>query len=130
MPGNYPPQSWILKVSGAISQTGLFLTFGLTLVVVPLTLWFGWTRNGRGFEALAQTAFCASMVWFLIATMQWSRSFRKLTGVSSAKLLFGPRPDESDELKAWRCGRRCLFAFLAMIGSMAAFALVLWLRGE
>jgi RHS repeat-associated protein len=63
------------------------------------------------------------------ATLMWSRSFGKLTGASSARLLLGPFPEELSEQSAWRWGRQCRYAFFAMILSMGIFALALWLHG-
>lgn len=100
------------------------------LVVIPLTLWFAWARKSTTIQSVIETLFCLSFAWGNVATWQWFRNFRKLGQSSSTRLLLGPRPEDPDELRAWKWGRHCRYAFLAMILSMGAFAMVLWLRGE
>lgn len=124
-----PAQKRIKGLGGVIGRAGLISTSILTLIIIPLILWYAWSRHFNVPLALSETVFCASMVWFLISTLMWSRRFGKLTGTSSARLLLGPFPDELSEQSAWRWGRQCRYAFFAMILSMGVFALALWLQG-
>lgn len=125
-----PENTKILSLGKILSKSGLVGAIVLALIVLPLILWYAWSQRVSIVQALSETAFCVSMVWFLVATMRWTRSFGKLDGSSSARLLFGPLPADPDEQTAWRWGRQCRYAFLAMVLSMGAFAFVLWLRGE
>jgi hypothetical protein len=124
-----PARKRIIGIGGAIGRGGLIGTSMLALIIIPLTLWYAWSQHFNVLQAVSETVFCASMVWFLISTLMWSRSFGKLTGTSSARLLFGPFPEELSEQSAWRWGRHCRYAFFAMILSMGIFALALWLQG-
>lgn len=119
----------ITGIGGAVGRGGLIGTSILALIIIPLILWYAWSRHINVPLAVSETVFCASMVWFLISTLMWSRSFGKLTGTSSARLLLGPFPGELSEQSAWRWGRHCRYAFFAMILSMGIFALALWLQG-
>ena len=125
-----PVQTRMLGAGRVLGKGGLIGTAILAVIVIPLTLWYAWSRNNSVAQTLAETAFCISMVWFLISTLRWTRSFGKLNGSSSAQLLLGPFPADPNEQVAWRWGRHCRYAFFAMILSIGAFALVLWLRGE
>jgi len=120
--------SWLFKLSGIVSKGGLLLTIALGVLVVPLTLWFVWAKEGVGIDAIFQTVLCVSFVWFLISTMRWGRAVQKLNGASSTKLLLGPRPEKPEYLIAWRLGRSCRYALLAMFASIVASGFVIWLR--
>jgi hypothetical protein len=111
------------------ASTGLEILLAF-LVVIPLTVWFAWSRKSTTIQSVIETLFCLSFAWGNVATWQWFRNFRKLGQSSSTRLLLGPRPEDPDELRAWKWGRHCRYAFLAMILSMGGFAMVLWMRGE
>ncbi len=119
------------SLGGAVAKGGLVATVVLAAIIIPLMMWYAWSRSTSVLQALSETAFCVSMVWFLISTMKWERSFGKVSGsASSGKLLFGPQPNDLDERIAWRWGRHCRYSFVAMILSMGAFALALWRSGQ
>ena len=114
-----------IKISSAL---GTFLGFA---VVIPLTLWFAWTHHSTLAEAIIKTLFCISFGWIMVSTLGWIRSFRALgNGPSSAALLLGPRPEDPDEVRAWKWGRQFRYALFALLLSMIAFAVILQLNGE
>jgi len=114
-----------IRISSAL---GTFLGF---VVVIPLTLWFAWTHHSTLAEAIIKTLFCISFGWMMVSTLGWFRSFRALgNGPSSAALLLGPRPEDPDELRAWKWGRQFRYALFAVLLSMIAFAVILQLNGE
>ena len=127
---NTPPPAWFLRVVGIFVKGAFILTIVIAAVVLPWLLWMAWTRNRSGLEAFFVTALCGSFVWFSVSTWQWSRSFRKLIGASSTRLLLGPRPEDPSEVSAWWWGRHCRYSFLAMALSILAIGLTLWRRGE
>jgi hypothetical protein len=101
------------------------------LVVIPLTLWFAWTRRSRSAEAMPVTLLSISSAWMLVSVLGWSRSFRALgNGPSSAALLLGPRPEARDQLRAWKWGRHIRYALLAVLLSMIGIGTTLWLNGN
>jgi len=122
-------QKMIKGIGGVIGRVGLIGTLIFALIIIPLILWYAWSRHFNVLLSVSQTILCASMIWFLISTLMWSRTFGKLTGTSSARLLLGPFPEDVSEESAWRWGRQCRYAFFAMIFSMGMFALALWLQG-
>jgi hypothetical protein len=124
-----PTQQRIRRIGGAVAKGGLIGTFAISSIVIPLTLWYAWSRHLNVLPAVLETVFCASMVWLLISTLMWSRNFGKLTGASSARLLLGPFPETPDEQRAWRWGRQFRYAFFAVILAMGTFALAVWLQG-
>ena len=88
-----------IRISSAVAA---FLGF---VVVIPLTLWFAWTHHSTLPEAIINTLFCISFGWIMVSTLGWFRTFRALgNGPSSAALLLGPRPEDPDELRAWKWG--------------------------
>jgi hypothetical protein len=116
-------------LGGFVRASSALAAFVAFAVVIPFTLWFAWTRRSGGSLAIIETLFCAAFGWMMIAILGWFRRFRGL-GQSSSKLLLGPRPDDADELLAWKWGRHFRYSLLAVLISMGAFALVLWLKGE
>lgn len=124
-----PAETRISRIGGAFGKAGFIGTFTLLIIIIPLTLWFAWSWHLNVLLAASETVFCASMVWFLISTLMWSRRFGKLTGASSARLLLGPFPEDVDEQSAWRWGRQCRYAFFATVFAIGGVALALWLQG-
>jgi hypothetical protein len=88
------------------ASTGLEILLAF-LVVVPLTLWFAWAQESTTMQSVIETLFCLSFAWGSVATLQWFRNFQRLGESSSTRLLLGPRPEDPDELHAWRWGRQC-----------------------
>lgn len=100
------------------------------LVIIPLTLWFAWVHHSTIAESFVKILFCFSFGWMMVATLQWLRNFQRLHQNSSTRLLLGPRPDDPDELVAWRWGRQFRYAALAVVISMIALGIILHLNGE
>src|SRR6266481_8076005 len=110
----------LIRISAGLAA---FLGF---VVVIPLTLWFAWTHHSTLAEAIIKMLFCISFGWSMVSTLGWFRSFRALgNGPSSATHLLGPRPEDTDELRAWKWGRQLRYALLALLLSMIAFAVIL-----
>lgn len=67
-----------------------------------------------------------------IAMVQCYRSLRQLglDGEGRMRLFSGPRPDDQGELRAWKWGWHFMYAFLAVLISMIAFAVTAWLTGN
>ena len=82
-------------------------------------------------ESVIQTLFCLSFAWVWIAMLQCYRSLRQLglDGEGRMRLFSGPRPDDPDELRAWKWGWH-LYAVLAVLLSMIAFPVTAWLTGK
>lgn len=100
------------------------------LVVIPFTIWFAWAHHSTLAEGIIKTLFCISFGWMMVSILGWFRSSRALgKGPSSADLLLGPRPEGSEELRAWKWGRQFRYALFALLLSMVAFAVVLQLNG-
>jgi hypothetical protein len=115
----------LVRISAGLAA---FLGF---LVVIPLTLWFAWTHHSSLAKAMINTLFCLSFGWIMVSTLGWFRSFRALgNGFSSAALLLGPRPEDGEELRAWKWGRQFRYSLFAVLLSMIAFGVILWLNGE
>jgi hypothetical protein len=101
--------------------TGLTILVGF-LVVIPFTLWFAWIHPSSIANSIVTSLFCVSFAWGLISLFQLQRSLRKLgLGPEGRTRLFsGPRPDDPDELRAWRWGWQFLYAVLAVLLCMIA----------
>jgi hypothetical protein len=98
------------------ATTGLTILSGF-LVVIPLTLWFAWTRHSAMANSIAVSLFCLSFAWVLISLLQLNRSLRNLglAPEGRTRLFSGPRPNDPDELRAWRWGWQFLYAVLAVL---------------
>jgi hypothetical protein len=111
--------------------TGLTILLGLGLVI-PLTLWFTWVRRSAIANSIAVSLFCLSFAWLLMSLFQLNRTLGKLgLGPEGRTRLFsGPRPDDPDELRAWRCGWQFLYAVLAVLLCMIAIPVASWLAAR
>ena len=121
-------------VFGIFSSAVRGLTFLMGfLVVIPLTLWFAWTRHSPIAGSIATSVFCLSFGWGLISMLQLNRSLRKL-GLSpeGTTQLFSMKspPEDPDELRAWRWGWQFMYAMLAVILCMIAIPVTYWLAGR
>src|SRR5512136_1663125 len=93
----------VLEIFGR-AATGLTILLGF-LVVIPLTLWFAWAGHSPIANSITVTLFCLSFAWVLISLVQLNRSLGKLgLGPEGRTRLFSmkSRPDDPDELRAWR----------------------------
>ena len=102
----------------------------LALVIVVFAVWS--FRLGRAglLEELLQLGVYGSVVWAFISTWGLNRSARELGARIPATFYTGPRPEDVDELRLWRWGRRFAAAFALIILFMATVALVMWFRNE
>jgi hypothetical protein len=113
------------------ATTGLTILSGF-LVVIPLTLWFAWARQSAIANSIAVSLFCLSFAWVLVSLLQLNRGLRRLgLGPEGRTRLFsGPRPDDPDELRAWRWGWQFMYAVLAVLLCMVAIPVTSWLSGK
>jgi len=114
------------------ATTGLTILIGF-LVVIPLTLWFAWIHHSAMANSIAVSLFCLSFAWLLISLFQLNRTLRKLgLGPEGRTRLFSmkSRPDDPDELRAWRSGWQFMYAILAVLLSMFAIPVTSWLAGQ
>ena len=104
----------------------------MALLVISLTLWFAWVHRSSVAESVVQTFFCLSFAWVWIAMLQCYRSLRQLglDGEGRMRLFSGPRPEDRDELRAWKWGWHFMYAVLAVILSMIAIPVTAWLTGK
>ena len=102
----------------------------LALIIVVFAIWS--FRHGRAglLEELLQLGVYGSVVWAFICTWGLNRSARELGAQIPPTFYTGPRPEDVDELRLWRWGRRFASAFASIILFMATFALVMWLGNE
>ena len=110
-------------------RAGSGLVVLLSLVVVLLMLWFGWTRPASLSDTLMQILFPVSFGWANISVYRWGRGLRGWEG-SAERLLIGPRPQDPDELLVWKRGRHLRYSFLAMVLIMTIFLITKWLQGR
>jgi hypothetical protein len=113
------------------STTALTILLGFGLVI-PLTLWFAWIHRSTIADFIPVSLFCASFAWLLVSLFQLNTTLRKLglDPEGRTRLFSGPRPDDPDELRAWRCGWQFLYAVLAVLVCMLAVPVAAWLTGR
>lgn len=116
----------LLKAMSAFS-----ILLGL-LVVIPLSLWYGWAHPTTFVTPILDTLSCLSFGWALVSAALWFRSLRKLglDGQAGLRLYSGARPEDRDELRAWQLGWHFMCAILAVLLCIVALPIHSWLSGK
>jgi hypothetical protein len=119
-------QSGLGSVGRGMTRLTVALGF---LLVIPLTLWFAWIGHSSIAYSIAQSLFCICFGWLLISLVQLQRNLRKLgLGPEGRTQLFSKqRPDDPDELSAWKWGWQFMYAILAVLLCLIAIPLISWL---
>ena len=102
------------------------------VIVIPFTLWFTWRSASTFANQIAVTLFCVAFAWGVLSTVHMLRGLRKL-GLSPAnrmRVLSGPRPEDPDELYAWKWAWQFLYAIIAVMFCMIAIPIASWLSGQ
>ena len=98
------------------------LAFIFSIVPVSLTLWWIWAHYTNLVESAVKALLCVAFLGVWVSMFQCYRALRRL-GLSpeGRKQLFsGPRPNDPDELRAWKWFRRFLLAVLTVLLFMCA----------
>jgi len=109
--------------------SGLAFLMGV-LLVIPLTLWLAWAHRSTVAESVVQTLFCLSFAWALVSMLQAQRGLRRLSSFERMRIFSGPRPEDPDELYAWKWAWQFLYAVVAGLLSMIAIPITAWLSGK
>jgi hypothetical protein len=120
-------QTVIGKFVSAFSGLAFFMG---VLVVIPLSLWFAWAHRSTVAYSVAQTLFCLSFAWGLMSMLLAQRGLRKLSSSERMRVFSGPRPEDSDELYAWKWLWQFMYAVIAVMLSMIAIPTTAWLSGK
>lgn len=120
-------QTVIGKFVNAFS--GLAFLMGV-LVVIPFTLWFAWAHRSTVAYSVVQTLFCLSMAWCFVSMLLAQRGLRKLSSSERMRVFSGPRPEDPDELYAWKWAWQFMYAVIAAMLSMIAIPTTAWLSGK
>jgi hypothetical protein len=111
------------------SVLSVLVTF---VIVIPFTLWFAWRHASTFANPIAETLFCISFAWAVVSNLRMQRGLRKL-GLSPSdrmRVFSGPRPDDPDELYAWKWAWQFLYAIIAVMLCMIAIPVASWLSGQ
>jgi hypothetical protein len=113
----------------AVSGLSILLAF---LVVIPLTLWFAWAHQKSDVYSILITLFCLSFAWTFVSMLGCYRSLRQLglSGEGRMRLFSGARPDDPDELCAWKWGWHFVYAIIAVLLCIFALPATSWLTGK
>jgi hypothetical protein len=86
------------------------------LIVIPFTLWFAWRRASALAHPIAVTLFCITLAWTAVSMLRMQRGLHKLglSGTERMRIFSGPRPDDPDELYAWKWAWRFLCGIIAV----------------
>jgi hypothetical protein len=101
-----------------------------TVVVLPLILWFAWTRHSAVPYSLVQSLFCAAFVWGVISALKTQRGLRKLSPSERSRVFSGPRPDDAVELYVWKWAWQFMYAVIAVALLMIAIPLTAAFTGK
>jgi hypothetical protein len=129
---NRHPNGEFKTVIGTLLEGWYALAFLMALLVISLTLWFAWAHRSTFIESVIQTLFCLSFAWGWVAMLQCYRILRQLglDAEGRMRLFSGARPDDQDELRAWKWGWHFMFAVLAVLFSMIAFVVTASFAGK
>ena len=105
------------------------IVFGWMLPIGALILWSALAGKSTLGEHVILTCFALAFAWANISWMRWVRSCAGWEG-SALRLLFGPRPEDPDELLVWQRGRQVRYSYLAVVLFMSAFAILKWAQGD
>ncbi|HTW24184.1 MAG TPA: hypothetical protein VMD78_11320 [Candidatus Baltobacteraceae bacterium] len=105
------------------------------VLIIPLSLWFAWSRHPNGVEVMysvAETISCVSWGFTFVSMLQLNRSLRRLglSGTDAKSLFSGSRPANSDELTAWKWGWRFMYGIIAVLVCMMALPAISWFTGK
>ncbi len=92
--------------------------------IVCVSLWISWTRNSSAVEGVIETLPDICWVWVIVSLLQTYRGLRKLDSPVRLTVLSGSRPDDPDELFAWKWGWQFVYAVLAFLVTPAAVPFV------
>jgi len=112
-----------------VRQLSTPIVFLWLLPISALMLWSALSARSAIDERLILTLFSAAFGWCSLSIWRWQRGCVGWEG-SASRLLFGPRPEDPDELVVWQKGRQLRFSFLATALCMVAFAIMKWLQGD
>jgi hypothetical protein len=124
------PHEQFQIVIGILLKGGYVLAFLMALLVVPLTLWLTWAHRSTVAESVIGTLLCLSFSWGWVAMLQCYRNLRKIGLDSGGRIFSSPRPDDPDELRAWKWGWHFMYAVLAGLLFMVAIPVAAWLTGK
>jgi len=105
------------------------IVFLWMLPIGALILWSAFAGKSTVSEQLILICFALSFGWANISMLKWVQGCVGWEG-SASRLLFGPRPEDEDELAVWRRGRQLRYSFLAMVLFMGAFAILKWVQSD
>jgi hypothetical protein len=97
--------------------TWLFAVWAL-VVIVPLTLWLAWVGHSGIADFILELLLALSFTWGVVALLQLQRNLRRLgldTEGRTRLFAMKSRPDDPDELRAWRWGWQFMYAVLAVM---------------
>ena len=102
------------------------------VVVVPLTLWAGLAGHPGIADLIFQIFFLLTFSWGVVALLQLQRNLRKLglDQEGATRVFSSQRPNDPDELRAWRWGWQFMFAILMILLCLVAVTVTAWLSGK
>ena len=112
-----------------LRQLSTSIVFLWLLPISALLLWSALSGHSAIAERLILTLFPIAFGWLSLSIWRWHRGCVGWEG-SADRLLFGPRPEDPDELLVWKRGRHLRFSFLAVALLMAALPIMKWLQGD
>jgi len=120
----------LLRAAATLLQATWALA--IMLAAIPLTLWYAWVHSLSLVNSVLETLLCLSLGWGLVSFVFCFRELRKLglSGEGRLELFSGPRPNDPDELRAWRLGWHFMFGILGTMLCMIAIPVAWWLSGK
>lgn len=122
-------QRFMARFVTVVSGVSILLAF---FVVIPASLWFTRAHPTTSLDSIFVTLFCVAFGWVFLSLSQCYTSLRRLPldGEGRMRLFSGPRPDDPDELRAWRWGWHFVFAIIAALLCIIAIPAASWLSGR
>jgi hypothetical protein len=90
--------------------------------------WITWRARVGLLEGLAATLLAFSVVWCFACTVGGSFSYEKLNPRPSKLLLWGPRPQDTNELRVWKWAQAFKWGIVSVVVFMILRAALVELR--
>jgi heme/copper-type cytochrome/quinol oxidase subunit 2 len=123
-----PSDSFQSEKRKILSGYSFFFLLFMAFIVV-LSVRFAWRGGKSILEGPLTIIPDFAFLWMAIVGWRYARAVRTLNAKFSWEFLFGPRPQDIDELRVWWWGRQFLWMWLTVALCMGIFVLVIWLRG-
>jgi hypothetical protein len=124
MQGQAPSESRSERTAWSFAQIWACFVAAAGISIVCINSWISWTHGTPLLEIATETVFYSCWIWCIVSLAQMFRVLRRLDASRRFAAFSRGRPDDPDELVAWKWGWQFAYAAIAALATMAALPLV------